>query len=77
MSSHSVSGPAAAGRGAAAGSGRGAVVTLDNDPVDPVLDVWKALPARSFPNYASGTWGPKESDQLLENDGRSWKNLTD
>ena len=37
--------------------------------VAPVLDVWKALPARNFPNYASGTWGPKESDQLLENDG--------
>src|SRR5262249_19486927 len=25
--------------------------------VAPILDVWKALPARSFPNYASGTWG--------------------
>src|SRR5207245_10687927 len=23
--------------------------------VDPVLDVWKALPPRKFPNYASGT----------------------
>ena len=43
--------------------------------VDPVQDVWKALPARDFPNYASGTWGPKASDQLLEADGRAWKNL--
>ena len=45
--------------------------------VTPVLDVWQALPAREFPNYAAGTWGPKESDILLENDGRSWKNLID
>lgn len=43
--------------------------------VAPVLDVWSALPARSFPNYESGSWGPKESDQLLERDGRAWKNL--
>ena len=39
--------------------------------VSPVQDVWSALPARSFPNYESGSWGPKESDQLLERDGRS------
>lgn len=43
--------------------------------VDPVLDVWKALPPRDFPNYAAGSWGPKESDELLEADGRAWKNL--
>ncbi len=41
--------------------------------VEPVLDVWKALPARSFPNYAAGTWGPKESDDLLRRDGRAWR----
>jgi len=40
--------------------------------VAPVLDVWKALPAREFPNYESGTWGPKEADDLLERDGRQW-----
>ncbi len=43
--------------------------------VDPVLDVWGALPARSFPNYAAGSWGPKESDDLLAADGRAWKNI--
>lgn len=43
--------------------------------VNPVLDVWKALPPRNFPNYASGCWGPKESDELLERDGRSWRNF--
>ena len=43
--------------------------------VSPVLDVWKALPPRNFPNYASGTWGPREADELLERDGRHWRNF--
>jgi len=41
--------------------------------VAPILDVWKALPPRSFPNYAAGSWGPKEADELLERDGRQWR----
>ena len=45
--------------------------------VTPVLDVWNAIPARDFPNYDAGTWGPAESDALLAEDGRSWKNLTE
>ncbi len=45
--------------------------------VTPVLDVWSAIPARDFPNYDSGTWGPKEADELLEKDGRKWKNTVD
>ena len=43
--------------------------------IDPVLDVWKALPPRKFPNYASGTWGPAESDQLLASDNRQWRKI--
>ena len=43
--------------------------------VSPVLDVWKALPPRNFPNYAAGSWGPKESEELLERDGRHWRNF--
>jgi len=43
--------------------------------VDPVLDVWRALPPRKFPNYASGTWGPTESNQLLELDNRQWRTI--
>jgi glucose-6-phosphate 1-dehydrogenase len=43
--------------------------------IDPVLDVWKALPPRKFPNYASGTWGPMESDHLLEADNRQWRKI--
>ena len=41
--------------------------------VMPVLDVWKALPPRSFPNYAAGAWGPKEADELLARDCREWR----
>ena len=43
--------------------------------VSPVLDIWKALPPRAFPNYVAGTWGPKEADELLERDGRRWRNF--
>jgi glucose-6-phosphate 1-dehydrogenase len=43
--------------------------------VQPLLDVWKALPPRSFPNYAAGSWGPAEATQLIERDGRRWENL--
>jgi len=43
--------------------------------VDPVLDVWKALPPRKFPNYAAGAWGPAEAGQLMELDGREWRKI--
>ncbi len=40
--------------------------------IQPVLDLWSALPVRNFPNYAAGTWGPAEADDLLARDGRVW-----
>lgn len=40
--------------------------------VQPILDVWKSLVPHDFPNYASGSWGPKDADALLEKDGRKW-----
>jgi glucose-6-phosphate 1-dehydrogenase len=43
--------------------------------VEPILDIWQAVPPRSFPNYAAGTWGPKAADELLERDGRRWRQL--
>jgi len=42
--------------------------------VDPILDVWSATRTGTVPMYPAGTWGPKESDQLLERDGRQWYN---
>jgi len=44
--------------------------------VEPILDLWRAMPARSFPNYAAGTWGPKEADELLAREGRAWRRIT-
>jgi glucose-6-phosphate 1-dehydrogenase len=43
--------------------------------IQPVLDVWHALPPRGFPNYAAGSWGPVEAEELLERDGRSWRRV--
>jgi glucose-6-phosphate 1-dehydrogenase len=40
--------------------------------IQPILDVWHALPARGFPNYAAGSWGPVEGEDLLKRDGRAW-----
>jgi len=41
--------------------------------VDPILEYFQENKPK-FPNYAAGTWGPRESDQLLERDGRHWRN---
>ncbi len=44
--------------------------------VEPLLEVWQDAPSSSFPNYASGTWGPEAADMLIARDGRSWYNPT-
>jgi glucose-6-phosphate 1-dehydrogenase len=49
---------------------------------DEVEEQWKLVDAMvapwqrdrpSFPNYAAGTWGPPSANELLERDGRSWR----
>ena len=45
--------------------------------VTPILDVWSAIPARDFPNYEAGTWGPKEADNLIKECGGKWRNSVD
>ncbi|MGA0111135.1 MAG: glucose-6-phosphate dehydrogenase [Chthoniobacterales bacterium] len=42
--------------------------------VNPILDLWSALPPRDFPDYDAGTWGPAAADKLLARDGRVWEN---
>jgi glucose-6-phosphate 1-dehydrogenase len=42
--------------------------------VDPILDVWSAAKTANVPQYAAGSWGPRESDLLLERDDRQWLN---
>lgn len=41
----------------------------------PIIDVWSSLPPRNFPNYLSGTWGPKEAGELIKKDGRQWRHV--
>lgn len=43
--------------------------------IQPVLDVWQALPPRNFPNYPAGSWGPREADELMARDGREWRKI--
>ncbi|HWB83172.1 MAG TPA: glucose-6-phosphate dehydrogenase [Bryobacteraceae bacterium] len=43
--------------------------------VQPILDVWRALPPRTFPNYRAGSWGPKDAEELMARDHRQWREL--
>lgn len=40
--------------------------------VQPIINVWNHREF-DFPNYASGTWGPKESDEMLARNGHAWR----
>jgi glucose-6-phosphate 1-dehydrogenase len=40
--------------------------------VDAVVAAW-ARDRPAFPNYPAGTWGPPSSDELLQRDGRAWR----
>jgi glucose-6-phosphate 1-dehydrogenase len=54
---------------------RADMVEIGWSMVQPILDVWSALPPRNFPNYAAGTWGPADADALLQREGRHWENF--
>ena len=41
----------------------------------PVLEAWVKAKPRDFPNYRSGTWGPKAADGLIGRDGRQWHRI--
>ncbi len=40
----------------------------------PLLNAWAEKPSLEFPGYAAGRWGPSASDELIERDGRQWRN---
>jgi len=42
--------------------------------VDSISAAW-AEEKPAFPNYDPGTWGPREADELLQQDGRIWWNI--
>ena len=41
--------------------------------VAPILEVWSGVRPQDFPNYRSGSWGPKAAEELMTRDGRQWK----
>lgn len=41
--------------------------------VMPILGEWASNKTVDFPNYEAGTWGPKQSHELIERDGRRWR----
>ncbi len=46
------------------------------DFIDRIEHAWHAAAgAPPLCEYASGSWGPAEADQLLERDGRAWRRL--
>jgi glucose-6-phosphate 1-dehydrogenase len=40
-----------------------------------MLEGWLDMPAPAFPNYAAGSWGPEEAEELIQRDGRNWRRL--
>ncbi|MCL6092790.1 MAG: glucose-6-phosphate dehydrogenase [Actinobacteria bacterium] len=38
----------------------------------PVLEYWDTHPAADFPNYAAGSWGPKDAETLVARQGCIW-----
>lgn len=40
--------------------------------VDPISEAWSEKKAEDYPNYASGSMGPKAAYELLEKDGFKW-----
>lgn len=41
--------------------------------ITPILDRWHGSSPADFPNYQSGTWGPKSADEMIARDGRAWR----
>jgi glucose-6-phosphate 1-dehydrogenase len=41
--------------------------------IDPILRAWRSGEGGPLHFYAAGTWGPPAADELLERDGRSWR----
>jgi glucose-6-phosphate 1-dehydrogenase len=42
--------------------------------ITPILEYWKNSPAANIPTYRAGSWGPRESSELIEQDKRFWRN---
>ena len=55
---------------------RGDEVEASWRALTPILSIWDApAPPEVIPLYEAGTWGPVESELLLNRDGRRWRRL--
>jgi glucose-6-phosphate 1-dehydrogenase len=41
--------------------------------IDPLIQSWEDQSTEDLAVYDPGSWGPREADQLLQQDGRSWR----
>ncbi|MBC8412829.1 MAG: glucose-6-phosphate dehydrogenase [Nitrospira sp.] len=41
--------------------------------VDPIIQRWESTPSAALAKYPSGSWGPDQSSELLQRDGRVWR----
>jgi glucose-6-phosphate 1-dehydrogenase len=44
--------------------------------ITPIEEAWAQLPPPSFPNYAAGSEGPEDAENLLGNSGHRWMSMT-
>ena len=44
--------------------------------IDPLLQYWESNKPRRMPTYAAGSWGPREADELIEENGVEWREPT-
>ncbi len=51
---------------------RGDMVEKTWELMTPVLEAWQQ-PVKEIPQYAPGSWGPRQADELLELDQRRWR----
>jgi glucose-6-phosphate 1-dehydrogenase len=42
---------------------------------DQITSFWKESKIKILPTYKAGTWGPKEADMMMRNDGKAWFNM--
>jgi glucose-6-phosphate 1-dehydrogenase len=45
------------------------------DFIDRIEHAWKESEAPPLFEYAAGSWGPEQADELLARDGRAWRRL--
>ena len=43
--------------------------------IDPIVERWASEPPADFPNYPAGSDGPAAADDLIQRDGRRWRDL--